>query len=39
VGMLVIVVPRPDFPPTDDSLDLADVELPSLTELPVTLDR
>ena len=38
-GMLVAVVPRPDFPPAHDALELADVVLDSLVELPAALDR
>ena len=38
-GMLVAVVPRADFPPAHDALELADVVLDSLVELPAALDR
>jgi HAD superfamily hydrolase (TIGR01509 family) len=38
-GMFVAVVPRPDFPPTPDALNLADVVLDSLPELLPALER
>jgi HAD superfamily hydrolase (TIGR01509 family) len=38
-GMLVAVVPRPDFPPAPEALELADLVLDSLAELPPALDR
>ena len=38
-GMLVAVVPRPDFPPAPEALELADLVLDSLAELPSALDR
>jgi HAD superfamily hydrolase (TIGR01509 family) len=38
-GMFAAVVPRPDFPPTPDALELADLVLGSLVELPKALDR
>jgi HAD superfamily hydrolase (TIGR01509 family) len=38
-GMLVAVVPRPDFPPAPEALELADLVLHSLPELPPALDR
>jgi HAD superfamily hydrolase (TIGR01509 family) len=38
-GMLVAVVPRPDFPPAPDALELADLVCDSLAELPTALDR
>jgi HAD superfamily hydrolase (TIGR01509 family) len=37
-GMVVAAVPRPDFPPTADVLDLADLVLDSLAELMPALD-
>ena len=37
-GMFVAVVPRPDFPPASDALELADLVLDSLGDLPATLD-
>jgi HAD superfamily hydrolase (TIGR01509 family) len=37
-GMLVAVVPRPDFPPAPEALELADLVLGSLAELPPALD-
>jgi HAD superfamily hydrolase (TIGR01509 family) len=37
-GMLVAVVPRPDFPPAPDALALADQVLDSLAEVPAALD-
>jgi HAD superfamily hydrolase (TIGR01509 family) len=36
-GMFVAVIPRPDFPPEPDALELADVATDSLTELPEAL--
>ena len=36
--MFVAVVPRPDFPPAPDALELADLVLDSLVELPTALD-
>jgi beta-phosphoglucomutase-like phosphatase (HAD superfamily) len=38
-GMLVAVVPRPDFPPAADALECADLVLDSLAELPPALER
>jgi len=38
-GMLVAVVPRPDFPPAPEALELADLVIDSLTDLPTALDR
>jgi HAD superfamily hydrolase (TIGR01509 family) len=38
-GMVVAAVPRPDFPPEADALELADVVLDSLVELPAALGR
>jgi HAD superfamily hydrolase (TIGR01509 family) len=38
-GMLVAAIPRPDFPPAPDALELADVVLDSLAELPPALGR
>src|SRR3954453_13351129 len=38
-GMFVAVVPRPDFPPAPDALELADLVLDSLVELPPVLGR
>jgi HAD superfamily hydrolase (TIGR01509 family) len=38
-GMFVAVVPRPDFPPAPEALELADLVLDSLAELPSALDR
>jgi HAD superfamily hydrolase (TIGR01509 family) len=38
-GMVVVAVPRPDFPPEADALELADVVLDSLVELPAALGR
>lgn len=38
-GMKVIVVPHPDFPPAADTLDLADLVLDSLADLPTELAR
>jgi HAD superfamily hydrolase (TIGR01509 family) len=37
-GMFVAVIPRPDFPPVPDAIELADVTLGSLAELPGALD-
>jgi HAD superfamily hydrolase (TIGR01509 family) len=37
-GMLVVVVPRPDFPPAPDALELADVVLDLLVDVPTALD-
>lgn len=37
-GMFAAVVPRPDFPPTPEALELADLVLGSLAELPAALD-
>jgi HAD superfamily hydrolase (TIGR01509 family) len=36
-GMFVAVIPRPDLPPAADALELADVALESLDELPAAL--
>ncbi len=36
-GLVVLAVPRPDFPPADDALALAAASLPSLAELTVPL--
>jgi HAD superfamily hydrolase (TIGR01509 family) len=38
-GMFVAVVPRPDFPPAPDALDLADAVLGSLADVPAVLRR
>jgi HAD superfamily hydrolase (TIGR01509 family) len=39
-GMRVIAIPRPEFPPEPEALELAAVELGSLAELqPVTIER
>jgi HAD superfamily hydrolase (TIGR01509 family) len=38
-GMVVAAVPRPGFPPEADALELADVVLDSLVELPAALGR
>jgi HAD superfamily hydrolase (TIGR01509 family) len=38
-GMRVVTIPRPDFPPSDDALGLADAALDSLAELAPALDR
>src|SRR3954447_13615750 len=38
-GMFVAAIPRPDFPPAPEALELADVVLDSLAELPPALDR
>jgi HAD superfamily hydrolase (TIGR01509 family) len=38
-GMRVIAVPRPDFPPSDEALRLADAVLGSLGELAAALDE
>jgi HAD superfamily hydrolase (TIGR01509 family) len=38
-GMLVAVVPRPDFPPATGALERADLVLDSLAELPPALER
>ena len=38
-GMRVIAVPRPDFPPSAEALDLADAVIESLGELEPTLDE
>ena len=37
-GMFVAAIPRPDFPPAREALELADVVLESLEELPAALD-
>jgi HAD superfamily hydrolase (TIGR01509 family) len=37
-GMWVAVIPRPDFPPTPDALEVADAVLHSLADLPEMLD-
>jgi HAD superfamily hydrolase (TIGR01509 family) len=37
-GMVVAVIPRPDFPPAPEALGLADLVLRSLGELPAALD-
>jgi HAD superfamily hydrolase (TIGR01509 family) len=36
-GMTVVVVPHPDFPPAPEALELADVVIDSLAELPARL--
>jgi HAD superfamily hydrolase (TIGR01509 family) len=38
-GMTVVVVPHPDFPPAPDALELADVVIDSLADLPSALAR
>ena len=38
-GMRVVAVPRPEFPPSDDSLRRADAVLGSLAELLPALQR
>jgi HAD superfamily hydrolase (TIGR01509 family) len=38
-GMRVVVVVHPDFPPARDALQLADVVLDSLGDLPAELER
>ena len=38
-GMRVVAIPRPEFPPTDDSLRRADAVLGSLAELLAALQR
>ncbi len=38
-SMRVIAVPRPDFPPSPEALQLADATLDSLSELEPTLDK
>jgi HAD superfamily hydrolase (TIGR01509 family) len=37
-GMWVAAIPRPDFPPAPEALELADVVLDSLAELPRAVD-
>jgi HAD superfamily hydrolase (TIGR01509 family) len=37
-GMLVAAIPRPDFPPAPDALELADLVLADLRKLPPALD-
>jgi HAD superfamily hydrolase (TIGR01509 family) len=37
-GMLVAVIPRPDFPPAQEARRLADLALDSLVDLPAALD-
>jgi HAD superfamily hydrolase (TIGR01509 family) len=37
-GMLVAVIPRPDFPPAPEARRLADLALGSLADLPAALD-
>jgi HAD superfamily hydrolase (TIGR01509 family) len=37
-GMLVAAIPRPDFPPAPDALELANLVLADLRELPPALD-
>jgi len=38
-GMTVVVVPRPDFPPAPDALDMADVVVNSLADLPFRAEQ
>ena len=38
-GMTVAVVPHPEFPPAPDALELADLVVESLAELPEALSR
>ena len=38
-GMRVIAVPRPDFPPSAEALELADAVLDSLGELERAVDE
>jgi hypothetical protein len=37
--MMVVAIPRPEFPPAPDALALADLVVDSLADLPAEIER